>query len=118
MAFYLRTENGKIEFLTDEIHEIKETDMLLTDEEYNKFFELQSQGVQYRLKEVSLMKNSDIGLFDNIEEFESEEIPIEKSETQIQIEVLKKENETLKKENEVLRQDVQSIKEMLGISED
>lgn len=50
MAFYLRTENEKIEFLVDGIHDIKETDMLVSDEDYDKFFEMQSQGKQYRIK--------------------------------------------------------------------
>lgn len=114
MAFYLRTENQKIEFLTDEIHEIKNTDMLLSTEEYEKFFELQSQGKQYRLKTSVTIDENDKGLFGYIEEFENESIPSD--EIKSDFEMIIEQNKTLMKENQSLKEDIIAIKEMLGIN--
>lgn len=99
MAAYLRTENGKIEFLTEDIHEIKKTDILLSEEEYKEFFELQSQGKQYKLKEAVTYDVSP-GLFDYIEEFENEPIAAEETVT---LESLKSEIETLKTEIQTMK---------------
>lgn len=99
MSFYLRTENNKIEFLTNEIHEIKNTDMLLLDEEYNKFFELQSQGKQFKLKEIVTL-NEPPGLFDYVEEFVNEPTTTEEV---ITLESLKTEIEALKTEIETMK---------------
>lgn len=104
MAFYLRTENDKIEFLTDEIHKIKDTDMLLLDEEYKNFFELQSQGKQYRLK-GAITLNIPPSLFDYIEEFENEIIPTEEVVTL----------ESLMSEIESLKAEIQTIKTNLSL---
>lgn len=118
MAFYLRTKNKQIEFLTDEIHEIENTDMLLTEEEYRSFFEMQSQGKQYRLKEA-VPVSGNLGLFDYIEEFQSESIPIEDNSNLTvviqQNEQLREENRVLKEENEQMKLDIQEIKNKLGI---
>lgn len=99
MSFYLRTENNKIEFLTNEIHEIKNTDMLLSDEEYNEFFELQSQGKQYRLKEA-VTYTLPPSLFDYVEEFVNEPVVAEEVVT---LESLKTEIEALKTEIETMK---------------
>lgn len=63
---YLRIENNTFGFVTNEIHEIKESDILISEEEYNKFFELQGKGKQFKLKEIPTGK----GLFDYVEEYE------------------------------------------------
>ena len=63
--YYLRIEENSFGFVVEGIHEIKETDIYITQEEYNKFFELQSEGKQFRLKEVP----SGEGLFDYLEEY-------------------------------------------------
>lgn len=62
---YLRTENNTIEFVVNGIHEIKKTDIPINVEEYNRFFVLQTQGKQFRLKEII----DGNGLFDHIEEY-------------------------------------------------
>lgn len=121
MAFYLRTKNKQIEFLTDEIHKIEDTDMILSEEEYKKFFELQSQGKQYRLKEIIPISDN-LGLFDYIEEFKSEPLIVEedKEDSNLAIiiqqnEQLREENRILKEENEQMKLDIQEIKNKLGI---
>lgn len=66
MKYYLRVENNNFGFIVDEVHEINIKDKVITTDEYNRFFELQSQGKQFRVKEKILGN----GLFDIIEEFE------------------------------------------------
>ena len=63
--YYLRIENNDFGFILNGIHEIKETDIKITIEDYNKFFELQSSGKQFKLKEVS----TGTELFDYLEEY-------------------------------------------------
>jgi len=63
--YYLRIEDNNFGFVLEEIHNIKETDIPITDEDYNKFFELQSKGKQFRLKEMP----TGAGLFDYVEEY-------------------------------------------------
>lgn len=62
--YYIRIENDNFGFIVDGIHEILETDIKISDEEYNKFFELQSQGKQFRVKNVD-----GEGLFGILEEY-------------------------------------------------
>jgi hypothetical protein len=62
---YLRIENNNFGFVIEGIHEIKETDIEIIEEDYKLFFELQGKGKQFRLKELS----SGIGLFDYVEEY-------------------------------------------------
>lgn len=62
---YLRIENNNFVYVIEGIHEIKETDIEITNEEYNMFFELQSKGKQFRLKEMPKGNK----LFDYIEEY-------------------------------------------------
>lgn len=62
---YIRIENDNFGFVTNEIHEIKDSDILISETDYNTFFELQTEGKQFRLKEVPIGK----GLFDYVEEF-------------------------------------------------
>lgn len=104
MVFYLRTENNKIEFLADDVHEIKSTDLLLSNEDYEKFFELQSQGKQYKLREIVTLEISS-GLFDYIEEFENEPIITE--------EIITLEN--LMNEIEALKNEIKNIKLNLSL---
>lgn len=61
---YLRIDNGNFGFVKEGIHDIKETDILIKDEEYNKFFELQTQGKEFILRKLFLGAE----LFDYIEE--------------------------------------------------
>ncbi|MDU6304741.1 MAG: hypothetical protein E6585_23985 [Serratia marcescens] len=67
--YYLRIQGEKFGFVVEGIHEIDGTiDHELTQEEYNKFFELQGEGKQFRLKENP---TGDM-LFDYLEEYEPE----------------------------------------------
>ena len=68
--YFLRIENKVFGFVTEDINSIKESDIPITNEDYNKFFELQSQGKQFKLKEIQ----TGSGLFDYIEEYTPEVI--------------------------------------------
>lgn len=107
---YLRIKNGEIEFLHEDIHIIEDSDIKILQEEYDKFFELQSDGMQFQLKKlINIKEQNNVSLFDLIEEYEQKIIQSEETEEQKAIEELKKENETLKSELEL-------IKEKLGIN--
>lgn len=73
--YYLRIEGNNFGFVLDGIHEILDTDIEITNEDYNRFFELQSQGKQFRLKETP----TGTELFDYVEEYIPEVIvePVE-----------------------------------------
>lgn len=62
---YLRIDNDSFGFVTDEIHDILSTDKPITEEDYREFFELQSKGKQFRLRE----KPKGTSLFDYVEEY-------------------------------------------------
>lgn len=70
--YYFRIENDSFGFVVDGIHEILDTDIEITDEDYNRFFELQSQGKQFKIKE----NPTGTGLFDYIEEYIPEPIEV------------------------------------------
>ncbi|WP_308780047.1 hypothetical protein [uncultured Clostridium sp.] len=63
--YYLRVENGDFSFISNEIHEIRSTDIEITKEDYKSFFKLQTQGKSFRLKEMITGKN----LSDYVEEY-------------------------------------------------
>ena len=67
---YLRIENDSFGFVADGIHEILNTDIEIREEDYNRFFELQSQGKQFRLKTNRI----GTALFDYVEEYIPEAI--------------------------------------------
>lgn len=79
---YLQIENNNFCFLTDDIHNISETDIYIYDEDYNLFFELQSQGKQFKLKE----KATGNGLFDYIEEYIPDSLPQESGDDEFKLE--------------------------------
>ena len=68
---YLRISDDGFGFLDDRVHLILESDIQITSEEYEKFFEMQSAGKSFRLKEKT---NSSSSLFDLIETFEQKQI--------------------------------------------
>lgn len=109
MAFYLRTENNKIEFLVDDIHEIKNSDMELSNEEYGRFFDLQSEGKQFRLKEM-VTYSIPSSLFDYVEEFVNDPVPAEEVTTETTT------VESLMSEIEALKNEIQGIKTNLNLS--
>lgn len=64
--YYIRINGQEFGFLVDGIHDIDEKiDCEVTQEDYDRFFELQSEGKQFRLKEVATGET----LFDLIEEY-------------------------------------------------
>ena len=63
--YYLRLENNSFGFVKEGIHEINDTDIMISPEDYNSFFELQSQGKQFKIKE----NPTGTGLFDYLEEY-------------------------------------------------
>jgi hypothetical protein len=50
---YLSLMENNITFKTPEIHEILEADVKISDEIYNQFFEMQSKGKQFKLKNIN-----------------------------------------------------------------
>ena len=66
--YYIRVEKGCFGFVVSAIHVILDTDIPIITEDYNKFFDLQGQGKQFKLREVSTGN----GLFDYVEEYTSE----------------------------------------------
>lgn len=97
--YYLRIENNCFGFLLLGLHEIRDTDIEITNEDYNEYFYLQFKGKQFRLKS----EPTGAGLFDYIEEYipENIQVPIP-SETDIlkeKVNALEKENANLLKDS-------------------
>ena len=64
--YYLRIQEQKFGFVVGGIHDIlADVDHAITNEDYDRFFELQSKGKQFRVKDVPTGE----GLFDLIEEY-------------------------------------------------
>ena len=69
--YYIRIQEQKFGFIVEGIHDIDETiDHKVTSEDYKTFFELQSEGKQFRVKEAPTGET----LFDLIEEYTPEPI--------------------------------------------
>ena len=69
--YYIRIQEQKFGFIVEGIHDIDETiDHKVTNEDYKTFFDLQSEGKQFRVKEVPTGET----LFDLIEEYTPEPI--------------------------------------------
>ena len=91
--YYLRIDNdNNFGFIVDGIHSILTTDIPISNKDYNKFFELQSQGKQFRVNDP----NGE-SLFEILEEY----VPIQDDF------VVKPSNEDMFKM--VLRGDMQSL---------
>ncbi len=77
---YLRIENGSFGFIDDRLHEPNKNDILITGEDYEKFFKIQANGHHFTIKsDVSDAKT----LFDYLEpceEKQREVIPVTKEE--------------------------------------
>ena len=71
--YYVRIQEQKFGFIVEGIHDIDETiDHKVTNEDYKTFFELQSEGKQFRVKEAPTGET----LFDLIEEYTPEPIEV------------------------------------------
>ena len=71
--YYVRIQEQKFGFIVEGIHDIEETiDHAITNEDYKTFFDLQSEGKQFRVKEVATGET----LFDLIEEYTPEPIEV------------------------------------------
>lgn len=68
--YYLRLEGGGFGFTLKGLHKIKDSDIEISNEDYNRYFEMQSQGKQFRIKE----KATGNTLFDYVEEYKAEVI--------------------------------------------
>lgn len=69
--YYIRIQEQKFGFIVEGIHDIDETiDHKVTNEDYKTFFNLQSEGKQFRVKEAPTGET----LFDLIEEYTLEPI--------------------------------------------
>lgn len=72
--YYLRIENNSFDILVEGLHQITKEDILITNDDYNKYIETISKGKNLIIKE----KSTGSGLFDYIEEYTPEvveEIP-------------------------------------------
>lgn len=70
--YYVRIQEDKFGFVVEGIHEIDESiDHAVTQEDYDRFFELQGEGKQFRVKEVA----TGTSLFDLVEEYITEPLP-------------------------------------------
>lgn len=92
--FFLRIDKEKNEFgfVNEQMHKIIETDIEISDEDYNKFFKTQSNGTCYRLKKNSTGSK----LFDFIEEYEPEQPEVKTEGVFDEIKTLEQENLQLK----------------------
>lgn len=50
---YISLEGNKFGFKDPDIHEILPTDVQISDEIYNRYFELQSQGKQFKINNIN-----------------------------------------------------------------
>lgn len=94
--YYLRIEKNDFGFITEDTHEILDNDISITKEEYQEFFDKQFNGLSFKLKEDPI----GAGLFDCIEECESETIqqPEDISE---KVKILEEENAELLKDSAI-----------------
>lgn len=99
--YYLNIEDSVISFLTDEIHDITDHEIPITNEEYDDFFERQSEGVQFKLRDE--IPEDAKGLFDYVEE-----MPIVEN---VSHETL----EDLRAEYEMLIQRMQALADKLNV---
>lgn len=84
---YLRINEDSFGFVVKGIHSLLPTDIEVSEEEYNKFFEMQSEGKQFRLK---TKQEKSLGLFGYVEEFIDEtQIHIPSETELLQEEILK-----------------------------
>lgn len=86
---YIRINKEKTQFVVPEIHQILDTDILISDEEYNNFITLQEAGAKFRKKNVV---DVNLGLFGIIEEFIPEINPTIPTDTELKIKALENEN--------------------------
>lgn len=70
--YYLRIENNYFVFVVEGINEIKDTDITITNEDYNNLIDLRNKGKRFILKEVPTGNK----LFDYIEEYIPERIEV------------------------------------------
>lgn len=69
--YYIRIKNEEFEFIVEDIHTILDTDIKISDEDYNRFFELQSEAKQFRIKNEQATT-----LFEILEEYVPEHVDI------------------------------------------
>lgn len=63
--FFLRIDNEVHGFVLEGLHEIKEDDIAITNEDHTRYLELQSKGKQFKIKEIPTGNT----LFDYVEEY-------------------------------------------------
>ncbi|MDT8717831.1 hypothetical protein IAI10_14275 [Clostridium sp. 19966] len=78
MKYIFKNSDGGFGFKEDSINEILATDVKISDELYNKFFEMQNQGKQYNLKDINALTFEDA-----FEEYSVLVTPIQPSQTEL-----------------------------------
>ena len=80
MSKYLRKVSGEtFTFVVDGLHMIEANDIKISDSDYEVFLNLQSQGKQFRVREIP----QGPGLFDHLEVYDLEPLPILPTETEL-----------------------------------
>ncbi|MGJ0908840.1 hypothetical protein CF065_18920 [Clostridium sporogenes] len=106
---YICLENDSFGFKDSKINRILETDIEISEGIYNKFFEEQAEGKQFKIK------NLDGKTFDEIFEEVIPE-PVEPGEVEPSpIEKLQQENEELKKQIESTQQGMAEIMNLIAM---
>lgn len=97
---YIRITGDSFGFYTDEVHTIEETDVEISQEDYGRFFLLQSTGTHFRLKESIEGAKT---LFDFVEEYQP-----------IQVELPSPPEEDYKSEIEKLKQMIYLLEQKIN----
>lgn len=101
MKYIYTLEDGSFGFKDSELNTIKETNVPIDNGTYNKFFELQSQGKQFKIRNINGETFEEI--FEEIIPEPVEETPQEPSP----IEKLQEENKQLKQDMDDMKQNMQ-----------
>lgn len=75
---YIYSDGVDFGFKDDQVHDILESDVQISDEDYNTFFEMQASGKQFRLKDIHASSLSEM-----IEEFTPGSIFMPKTDAQL-----------------------------------
>lgn len=108
---YLFKNDMSFGFKDPEINTIVETDVLISNEIYNKFFELQAQGKQFKIRNINGTTFDEI--FEEIIPEPVEPLPQEPSP----IEKMQEENAELKKQVQETQQSMAEIMNLIAMQQ-
>lgn len=109
MKYIFISSDGSFGFKDEEVNTIVETDIKISDDIYNKFFEMQSQGKYFRVK--NLQGTTFEELFEEVIPDPVDPVPAEPGP----IEKLQAENAELKKQIEATQQGMAEIMNLIAM---